>query len=105
MTPLEPDNSDLRKLSEAPAGARFFDGKKRDLGWAASVSKRNRALGGLTVLDVTTSEPSLAGFLRTLDKARLLVQCTGSCAESYAFEWASGYVNGAEFRIQGKLER
>jgi hypothetical protein len=85
-------------------GARFFDEKKRDLGWATRVSKRDPSLGGLTVLDVTSAEPALALFLRSLDKGRLFVHSTDSAGQSYAFTWASGYANGQDIRIQGVLE-
>jgi hypothetical protein len=85
-------------------GAWFFDDKKRDLGWAARVCRRNPTLGGLTVLDVGTAEPALATFLRSLDKGRLFVRSADTSGESYAFAWASGYANGQEIRIQGVLE-
>jgi hypothetical protein len=104
MSPAAANIPNLHDISEVQGGARFFDGKKRDLGWAAKVSKRHPTLGGLTVLDVAAIEPSLASSLRLLDKARLLVQCTGASGESYAFAWASGYANGADVRIQGRLE-
>src|SRR5512140_569204 len=98
----------MENTSEASGsrdGARFFDEKKRDLGWAARVSKRNHpTLGGLTVLDIATAEPSLALFLRSLDKGRLFVQPTAVLGESFAFTWASGYANGQEIRVQGVLE-
>jgi hypothetical protein len=87
-----------------PSGARFFDGSRRDLGWAVSVSKRKQGLGHLTILDVTTTEVSLAGSLVTLDKARLFVTSGDALGESYAFAWASGYANGPNIRIQGELE-
>jgi hypothetical protein len=93
------------EVSVARDGARFFDEKKRDLGWAAKVSKRNHpTLGGLTVLDIATAEPSLAMFLRSLDKGRLFVRPTDVLGESFAFAWASGYANGQEIRVQGVLE-
>jgi len=85
-------------------GARFFDEKRRDLGWAGRVSKRDPSLGGLTVLDVVTAEPSLATFLRSLDKGRLFVSSVDASGQSYAFAWASGYANGQDIRIQGVLE-
>jgi hypothetical protein len=66
------------ELVGVPDGARFFDEKKRDLGWATKVFKRDPSLGGLTVLDVTTAEPALALFLRSLDKGRLFVHSTDS---------------------------
>lgn len=92
------------EVSVAHDGARFFDEKKRDLGWAAKVSKRNPGLGGLTVLDIATAEPSLAMFLRSLDKGRLFVRPTDVLGEAFAFAWASGYANGQDIRIQGVLE-
>ena len=104
MNPPASNIPNLRDTSGVQGGARFFDGKQRDLGWAVKVSKRHPSLGGLTVLDVATHEPSLASSLRLLDKARLLVRCAGAPGESYSFAWASGYANGAEIRIQGRLE-
>jgi hypothetical protein len=85
-------------------GARFFDGKKRDLGWAAKVCKRKPSLGGLTVLDVTTTEVGLATFLVSMDKEQITVLSGDQAGESYAFAWASGYANGREIRVQGILE-
>jgi hypothetical protein len=87
-----------------PDGARFLDEKKRDLGWAGKVSKRNPSLGGLTVLDVATADPLLAMYLRSLDKGRLFVNSADATGQSYAFAWASGYANGQDIRIQGVLE-
>jgi hypothetical protein len=92
------------RSAETPVGARFFDHNRKDLGRAARVAKRPPALGGLTVLDVTTAEPVLAAYLRVLDKARLVVRCDGVDGASYRFAWASGYANGSEIRIQGVLE-
>jgi hypothetical protein len=94
---------DPAKSSEVPAGARFFDGKKRDLGWATTVSQRPPSLGGLTVLDVTTSEPTLAVSLVTLDHGRLLVRRRDVADGGWDFAWASGYANGHGIRIQGVL--
>jgi hypothetical protein len=90
--------------STSSSGARFFDGKNRDLGWAAKVSKRLPSLGGLTVLDVVTTEPALTACLVTLDKARLLVRSEGALGGYWDFAWASGYANGRDIRIQGILE-
>jgi hypothetical protein len=87
-----------------PVGARFLDHNRQDLGRAARVVKRSPALGGLTVLDVTTAEPVLAAYLRALDKSRLVVRCDGVDGVSYRFAWASGYANGSDIRIQGVLE-
>ncbi len=85
-------------------GARFFDEKRRDLGWAGKVTKRKLVLGGLTALDVATAEPPLANYLRSLDKGRLFVDSADTLGESFAFAWASGYANGLEIRVQGVLE-
>jgi len=84
-------------------GARFFDGKRHDLGWATQVSLRKPSLGGLTVLDVANSEPALARSLLMLDKSRLLVRCQDAAGGSWDFTWASGYSNGPDIRIQGVL--
>jgi hypothetical protein len=84
-------------------GARFFDENKRDRGWASRVTRRAHTVGRLIVLDVTTTEPSLASFLTSLDKSSLRVQCTDTSGESYTFKWASGYENGAQIRVQGVL--
>lgn len=90
--------------SEAQQGARFFDGSKRDLGWAFRVSRRTPLLGGLTVLDVSTTEEGLASSLVTLDNDRLLVETEGPAGVRLCFAWASGYANGTQIRIQGMLE-
>ena len=86
-----------------PGGASFFDSRRRNLGWASSVSRRKPSLGGLTVLDVITSEAGLTASLVTLDHARLLVQGGDSGGSSWDFAWASGYANGHTIRIQGVL--
>ncbi len=85
------------------SGARFFDGSGRDLGWATAVSKRSPLLGNLTVLDVTTADPTLAASLVHLDRKRLSVRSGDSLGTSYVFTWASGYTNGLQIRIQGVL--
>lgn len=89
--------------SKQLGGARFFDGKRRDLGWATRVSQRKPLLGGLTVLDVTNSEPGLASSLLMLDKGRLLVESQDAVGGAWDFMWASGYANGHDIRIQGVL--
>jgi hypothetical protein len=91
-------------VAEALAGARFFDHDCHDLGWAGKVARRPPGLGGLTVLDVTTAEPVLAAYLRSMDKDRLVVRCDGLDGMSYRFAWASGYANGSDIRVQGVLE-
>jgi len=85
-------------------GARFFDGRNRDRGWASSVVRRERAPGRLVVLDVTTTDQSLIAFLSSLDKSPMHIQETGTESTSYRFVWASGYANGATLRVQGVLE-
>ena len=84
-------------------GARFFDENKQDRGWAKRVTRRSQSIGRLTILDVVTTEPSLASFLVGLDRSRLRVQCTDISGESYIFAWASGYENGPQIRVQGVL--
>jgi hypothetical protein len=85
------------------SSARFFDARKQDRGWAQKVTKRAKALGRLTVLDVVTSDRELALFLEGLDHSGLRVQCTDLGGASYEFVWASGYANGSGIRIQGVL--
>jgi len=94
----------ISKVSGVRDGARFFDEKRRDLGWAAKVLRRNSGLGGLTVLDIATADVPLALFLRSLDKRPLFVEPMDMSGESFAFAWASGYANGQEIRVQGVLE-
>ncbi len=89
--------------SDGTSSARFFDEKNQDRGWAKKVTKRAKAVGRLTVLDVVTTEDSLARFLTSLDKSALVVQCTDLAGDSYSFAWASGYDNGGAIRIQGLL--
>jgi hypothetical protein len=93
----------MQTTSDALGGARFFDEKKQDRGWAKKVTRRAQSFGRLTILDVVTTEPSLASFLTSLDKSSLRVQCTDVSGASYTFAWASGYENGVEIRIQGVL--
>ena len=89
--------------AETLGGGRFFDENKEDRGWASKVTRRPLAAGGLTALDVTTTEANLASFLRGLDKRRLRVQLTGDNGASFTFAWASGYDNGGQIRVQGVL--
>lgn len=90
-------------VGDEQGGATFFDGKKREVGWASLVRKRAQGLTRLTVLDVTTRETSLATFLRTLDRGRLIVRWQNTDSP-YVFAWASGYPNGDSIRVQGMLE-
>jgi hypothetical protein len=89
--------------SDGSSSARFFDSKDQDRGFAKKVTKRANSVGRLTVLDVVSTEVSLTSFLTGLDRSGLLVQCTDTAGVSYAFEWASGYENGSQIRIQGVL--
>ena len=91
-------------MANEQIGARFFDGDKRDRGWATKVVRRERSLDRLVVLDVTSTDAALRTFLSSLDQAPLSVQQTGDEAESYTFAWASGYDNGATVRVQGRLQ-
>lgn len=90
--------------AEDSGGARFFDERRRDRGWAEGIVRRQHALGRLVVLDVTTSDPELQGYLRALDRAPLWVEEAGEGGAAYRFAWASGYENGAMVRVQGILE-
>jgi hypothetical protein len=89
--------------SDGSSSARFFDEKNQDRGWAKKVTRRPRAVGRLTVLDVATTEESLVRFLTSLDRNTLIVQLTDLSGGSYKFAWASGYENGPTIRIQGLL--
>ena len=91
-------------MANEHVGARFYDENKRERGWASKVVRRERALGRLIVLDVTSTDSSLMAFLGSLDRSPLRVQQTGAEGESYTFAWASGYENGATVRIQGILQ-
>ena len=91
-------------MSSEHNGARFLDEHKHERGWASKVVKRERALGRLVILDVTTTDPALLSFLRGLDKSPIQVQQTGSDGASYRFAWASGYENGPTVRVQGILQ-
>lgn len=87
----------------AVSGPGFLDDCKRFRGSAALVSKRNRGLSDLTIIDVVGADAGLAEFLSHLDKSRLVVQGAGGDA-LFTFRWASGYVNGIDIRVQGVLE-
>jgi hypothetical protein len=89
--------------SDGSTSARFFDANNQDRGWAKKVTRRAKAVGRLTVLDVATAEEPLARFLTSLDRSALVVQCTDLSGASYVFAWASGYENGPLIRIQGLL--
>ena len=91
-------------LSTETGGARFFDSRKRERGWAAKVVRRERAVGALVVLDVTATDVELKSFLGSLDRSPLRVQPTGDEGTTYTFAWASGYDNGPTIRVQGVLQ-
>lgn len=93
----------MEETSDSPSSARFFDENDQDRGWAKKVTKRPKAVGRLTILDVVTTEAPLVSFLTGLDKSTLHVQCTDLSGVSYMFAWASGYENGSQIRIQGVL--
>jgi hypothetical protein len=90
-------------MANEQSGARFFDERKQERGWATKVVRRERAPGALVMLDVTTKDIDLKSFLGSLDKSPLRIQETGTEGTSYAFAWASGYDNGPTIRIQGIL--
>jgi hypothetical protein len=85
-------------------GARFLDEQRCERGWASKVVRRERALGRLVVLDVTTTDRDLLRFLCELDRSPLHVQRTGEDGANYQFAWASGYENGSTVRVQGILQ-
>lgn len=96
-------NEPIESPSEGASSARFFDENNQERGWAKKVTKRAKSVGRMTVLDVVTTEQSLARFLTSLDRSALVVQCTDLAGSSYKFAWASGYENGPAIRIQGLL--
>jgi hypothetical protein len=90
-------------MTSAPPGAGFYDASKIFRGRATLVSKRNRALSDLTVIDVVGADAGLTSYLAHLDKSRLVVRDASGDA-LFSVRWASGYVNGNDIRIQGVLE-
>src|SRR5262245_8060864 len=58
-------------MSNEESAARFLDEHRCERGWASKVVKRERALGRLVVLDVTTADRDLLRFLCELDKSPL----------------------------------
>lgn len=85
-------------------GGRFFDNKKMYRGSADTVTARQRAFLGLTVLDVVGPDDGLTEFLTRLDRRRLVVQNPGDGSALFTFRWASGYPNGKDIRVQGVLD-
>jgi hypothetical protein len=87
-----------------PCAARFFDKVKQDLGRAVQVKTWLRSGSTLTIVDVVGADPELARALTLLDRGRLRIHCEDSAQTCYVFNWASGYGNGTDIRIQGMLE-
>jgi len=83
--------------------ARFFDSRQLDQGCAGHVVHRAPSLGGLTVLQISDVEPSLASFLVSLDNKAIRVECVAD-GPTFRFKWASAYSDGKMMRIQGVLE-
>jgi hypothetical protein len=88
----------------ARTGSQFFDERQEDRGWATTVTRRVRDFGKITVLEVQSAEPSLASFLKSLDKRRMRIQNSDPLGECYTFIWASGYDDGSRIRVQGVLQ-
>ncbi len=86
-------------------GTGFFDGQKKFRGWASLVTKRSRAQSDLTVLDVVGADPGLTAFLAQLVRGSLLVKEPDNGDTLFEFQWASGFVNGKDIKIQGILDR
>jgi hypothetical protein len=86
-------------------GTGFFDGQKKFRGWASLVTKRSRAQSDLTVIDVVGADAGLTAFLSQLVGSSLLVQEPASGDTLFNFQWASGFVNGKDIKVQGKLDR
>ena len=93
----------MLEVMNEKVGARFFDEHQRDRGWADNVVRRERSLGRMVVLDVTSSDAALLRFLGALDRSPLRVEHPAGAGETYMFVWASGYDNGPTVRVQGVL--
>jgi hypothetical protein len=89
---------------KSKGGTSFFDDRKRLRGTASLISRRNRALSDLTVIDVVGAEPELIEYLSHLDRSRLVLREPGSGETVFNFLWASGYVNGKDIKVQGILD-
>ena len=72
---------------------------------ASLVTKRSRAQSDLTVIDVVGADARLTAFLSQLVRSSLVVQEPDGGSTLFSFQWASGFVNGPDIRIQGLLER
>lgn len=81
----------------------FYDARKRYQGTAGQVTQRTATFGGLIVMDIVGADKDLAGFLARLDRKALAIHHPEGAA-LFTFRWASGYENGAGFRVQGMLE-
>jgi hypothetical protein len=73
--------------------ARFFDSANFDLGCAGQVFGRTSSLGGLTVLQVMTADPTLASFFNGLDRRAMRVESVEG-GRILLFKWASAYFDG-----------
>lgn len=85
-------------------GTGFFDAQKKFRGWAKLVTKRSRAQSDLTVIDVVGADAGLTAFLAQLVRGSLVVQEPAGGDTLFNFQWASGFVNGKDIKIQGMLE-
>jgi len=84
--------------------SRFFDSANFDLGCAAQVFGRTSSLGGLTILQVITADPTLASFFNGLDKRAMRVESVEG-GQVLLFKWASAYFDGKGTKVQGVLSR
>ena len=89
--------------TSARTGGTFSDGHRRERGRASDIVVRERGIGRLVFLDVTTTDRELSEFLGSLDRSPIQVQLDGAQAAAYRFSWASGYRNGSTIRVQGIL--
>jgi hypothetical protein len=99
-----PTNPDDEKPRRPPPGARFYDSRRREMGFASGVTRRPRGLTPLTVIDVAGAGPALFAFLTHLDKSHLSLRDGDTGALLYEFRWASGYADGTAVRIHGVLD-
>ena len=90
---------------ERTAGTVFFDSQRKFRGCASLVTKRSRAQSDLTVIDVVGADAGLTAFLSRLVRSSLVVREPGSGDTLFNFQWASGFVNGTDIKIQGILDR
>jgi hypothetical protein len=84
-------------------GNGFFDGQKKLRGFAGLVTRRSRAQSDLTVLDVVGADAGLTDFLAKLVRSSLVVREPDGGETLFTFQWASGFVNGKDIKIQGIL--